>query len=87
MEQNSKELTFTYSGILTKENQKVVSVRFERIVNGKKEFAEGILPKCDIIKSEGFLEEEIENLEVYLMENVDDIMNKAKQISKFTNLF
>ena len=87
MEQNKKEITFTYSGILTKENQKVVSVRFERIREGKKEFAEGILPKCDILKSEGFAEKEIEQLEVYLMENVDEIMKKAKEISKFKNLF
>lgn len=87
MEQNNKEITFTYSGILTKENQKVVSVRFERIRNDKKEFAEGLLPKCDILQSEGFTEQEIEQLEVYLMENVDEIMKKAKEISKFTKLF
>ena len=87
MEQKRSELTFTYSGIVTKENKKVVSVRFERNAGPHKEYAEGILPDCNILKAEGFSEQEIEQLEIYLMQNADDIMKKAKEMSKFKNLF
>ena len=80
----SDAVQFTYSGLLNKNGKKVVSVRFERD-NGK-DFADGLLPDCAIEKQQGFSEEEIEQLEVYLMENADDIMTKAKEMSKITNL-
>jgi len=87
MEQKDTELIFTYSVILSKDKKKIVSVRFERTKDGKKEYAEGIIPECNIIQSEGFTEKEIEQLEIYLMQNSDDIMKKAKEMSKFKNLF
>lgn len=80
----SDALQFTYSGLLHKNGKKMVSVRFERD-NGK-DYADGVLPDCAIEKQQGFSEEEIEQLEVYLMENADDIMAKAKEMSKITNL-
>lgn len=84
MEQKEGELTFTYSGILKKDGKKVVSIRFER--NGGKDFADGLLPDCSIEKQQGFSEEETEQLEVYLMEHADEIMHKAKEMSKITKL-
>ncbi|MCF2643046.1 hypothetical protein I6E50_11585 [Roseburia hominis] len=81
---NTGEVTFTYSAAFMKNGKKSVSVRFER--NDGKDFADGSLPDCIIEKQEGFSEEEVEQLEVYLMENADDILNKAKEMSKITNI-
>lgn len=36
--------------------------------------------------SRDFPEEEVEQLEVYLMEHADELMEKAKEMSKLTNL-
>lgn len=82
--ENTKEVTFTYSAAFMKNGKKSVSVRFER--NDGKDFADGLLPDCVIEKQKGFSEEEVEQLEVYLMENADDILNKAKEMSKITNI-
>lgn len=81
---NTTEVTFTYSAAFMKNGKKSVSVRFER--NDGKDFADGLLPDCVIEKQKGFSEEEVEQLEVYLMENADDILNKAKEMSKITNI-
>lgn len=81
---NSETLNFTYSGLLNKNGKKVVSVRFERA--GGRDFADGLLPDCAIEKQQGFSEEEVEQLEVYLMEHADELMAKAKEMSKLTNL-
>ena len=61
-----------------------MSVRFER-ADGR-EFADVILPDCAIENQQGFSEEEVEQLEVYLMEHADELMEKAKEMSKLTNL-
>ena len=76
--ETSETLNFTYSGLLNRKGKKVVSVRFER--------ADGILPDCAIENQQGFSEEEVEQLEVYLMEHADELMEKAKEMSKLTNL-
>ena len=44
------------------------------------------LPDCAIENQQGFSEEEVEQLEVYLMEHADELMEKAKEMSKLTNL-
>lgn len=41
---------------------------------------------CAIENQQGFSEEEVEQLEVYLMEHADELMEKAKEMSKLTNL-
>ncbi len=81
---NSEALNFTYSGLVNKNGKKVVSVRFERA--GGRDFADGILPDCAIEKQQGFSGEEVEQLEIYLMEHADELMTKAKEMSKLTNL-
>ena len=50
------------------------------------QIADGILPDCAIENQQGFSEEEVEQLEVYLMEHADELMEKAKEMSKLTNL-
>ena len=80
----SETLNFTYSGLLNRKGKKVVSVRFER-ADGR-DFADGILPDCALENQQGFSEEEVEQLEVYLMEHADELMEKAKEMSKLTNL-
>lgn len=75
-------MKMTYSAILRdRDNKKVVQVLFERVENGKKEIAEGVLPECRIIKQNGYSESEVSRLEEYLKENLEDIMGKAKMIS------
>ncbi len=73
----SEELRMTYSGIITKNKQKIVHVSFER----GKDFAEGSLPTGKIEKSSGFSTQEIEQLSQYLLQNADDIMKKAEKVN------
>ncbi len=72
-----EELRMTYSGLLLKDGEKMVRVCFER---GKHGYAEGVVPRGEIVKSSGFTEEEIEQLRVYIRENATDIINKAKEV-------
>ncbi len=73
----SEEIRMTYSGVITKKNQKIVHVAFER----GKNFAECILPSGKVEKSSGFTEEELQQLSSYLLQNADDIMKKAAQVN------
>lgn len=77
----SEELCMTYSGVITKKNQKIVHVSFAR----GKDFAEGILPSGKIEKSSGFTPEEIEQLSNYLQQNAEDIMKKAEEVNPLRN--
>ncbi len=72
-----EELRMTYSGLLLKDGEKMVRVCFER---GKSGYAEGIVPRGEIVKSSGFTKEEIGQLTVYIQENATDIINKAKGV-------
>ncbi len=76
------ELTFTYSGVLSKNGKPFVSVMFER----GKDVAEGTVPDCIITKSEGFTEEEIHELEDYMDANRKEIIDGAKRISNIRHL-
>ncbi len=85
---NSKEeVTFTYSGVVSKDGRNAVCVRFERKRGGKTDFAEGLVPACKITKQEGFSAEEIEGLEGYLRENDQEIRKKAKELNNIKNWF
>ncbi|MCR5102104.1 MAG: hypothetical protein K6B41_12175 [Butyrivibrio sp.] len=78
----NSELTLTYSSVLRdKNNLRIVRVRFERMVSGKLQFAEGVVPDGIIDKSNGFSPEEVVSLEEYLKGSADEIMKKAKVIS------
>ncbi len=73
----SEELCMTYSGVITKNGEKIVHVSFGR----GKDYAEGILPSGNIEKSSGFTDEEIRQLSQYLQQSADDIMKKAKGVN------
>lgn len=81
MNQND-EVKLTISSILTKDNKPMVAVRFERGLD----FAEGVLPECEIHKSQGFSAEEKEALANYLKNNRKMLLLKAKDISGITNM-
>ena len=72
------ELRMTYSGLLLKDKEKMVRVCFER---GKSDYAEGIVPRGEIVKASGFTKEEIDQLTVYIQDNATDIMKKAKDVN------
>lgn len=78
----SEEICMTYSGVITKNNQKIVHVSFTR----GKDFAEGILPSGRIEKSSGFTPEELVQLSGYLRQNADDIMKKAEKVNPLRSL-
>ncbi len=78
----SDGITMTYSAIVRdKDNKKIVRVSFERGGALGKEIAEGLIPECKITANDGFSEDEVKGLEIYLEANSQDIMEKAKVIS------
>ena len=73
----SEELKMTVSGIVPKDGRKSVYVVFE---DGQRR-AEGYVPDCIIIKNEGFEEDEVKVLELYMKQNQDQIREMAKVIN------
>lgn len=73
----SEELKMTISGIVPREGRKSVYVVFE----DRTRKAEGYVPDCIITKNEGFEEDEIKMLELYLKQNQDMIREHAKLIN------
>lgn len=80
---NENEIKLTYSCLLPRGKEKIVRITFER-ANG---FAEGIVPDGKIEKQKGFQEEEVVQLELYLKQNKDQIMKKAKEITGINHWF
>lgn len=80
---SSEEVKCTHSTVLSKDGKPFVSVLFER---GEAK-AEGLVPDCTIVKSNGFSSEEIEQLETYLREHRKEIIEGAKKISSFKHWF
>lgn len=78
-----EEVKLTHSGFLSVNGRRAVSVRFER----GEDVAEGMLPPGKLTKNQGFTEEEIAGLELYLEMQCDEIYAKAKELGKFKNLF
>ena len=77
----SEEMHMTCSGILRKNGEKIIYVRFER--GG--DFAEGSIPEAKITSQSGFLPEELRLLEVYLSENKFEIIEQAKTVNLMKN--
>lgn len=73
----SEELKMTISGFVPKDGRKSVYVVFE---DGNRK-AEGYVPDCVITKNEGFEEDEIKVLELYMKQNQDMIREHAKLIN------
>lgn len=72
------EVRMTYSGILNHKGKKTVQVIFER---GDFSSAEGSVPEGKITKSTGFSPEEIEELQQFLLDNTNDILERARLIN------
>ncbi len=65
------------SGVSEKDGKKVAYVSFE---DGKR-IAEGIIPDCNIIRNDGFTDEEAEMLKEYLKDNLETIKREAAGIN------
>ena len=76
------KITMTHSCVFTRGGEKVVHVCFERVEDSKRCFAEGVVPACTFLHNDGFLDEEIEALKIYLQMNKDEIYNNARQINR-----
>lgn len=81
-EKDKGELKLTYSSIFKLNGESCSSICFEQ----EDKVAEGIIPFGKITKSSGFTEEEIEQLEQYLVANAENLMEKAKKISGLPHL-
>lgn len=85
---NDDSITMTYSSLLMKDGKKAICVRFERLrSDGGTDYAEATLPNSGIMKQQGFNEEEITQLELYLRVNRDEILKNAKHITGFMHWF
>ena len=80
---DANELKLTHSSILSIQGKPFVSVRFDR----GSDFAQGSIPDAKIVKSVGFTEDEIIELENYLADNAKDLFIRAKDISGITHWF
>lgn len=69
------------SGILRKNGEKIIYVRFER----GEDFAEGSLLAAKITSQSGFTPDEIEQMEAYMSENRFEIIEQAKSVNVMKN--
>ena len=69
------------SGILRKNGEKIIYVRFER----GEDFAEGSLPTAKITSQSGFTPDEIEQMEAYMSDNRFEIIEQAKSVNVMKN--
>lgn len=76
-------LKLTHSSVLNKHGKPYVSVLFERGTD----WADAGLPDGKVIKVKGFDDEEIRELEEYLRVHGQEIIDEAKKISGFMNIF
>lgn len=80
-EPGTQALQVICSGILRKDGEKIIYVRFER----GKDFAEGSLPAAKITSQSGFSVDEISQFESYLAENTFEIIEQAKTVNLMKN--
>ena len=78
---NKQPMQMICSGILRKNGEKIIYVRFER----GKDFAEGSLPVAKITSHSGFSSDEIEQFETYMSENRFEIIEQAKSVNLMKN--
>ncbi len=72
------DVNMNVSPVMGEKGHKYAFVSFD--VDGK--FAEGKIPDCKVFTNKGFTEEEVEGLETYLKDNLDDL----KKISANVNV-
>lgn len=78
---SAETLHVVCSGILRKDGEKIIYVRFER----GRDYAEGSIPAAKITSSQGFSGDEIDQFEEYLAENKFDIIEQAKSVNIMKN--
>lgn len=71
------ELTLQISGISVKDGKKQACVRF----TDNERYAEGTIPDCVIIRSEGFTNKEKAQLEDYLKANLSELKKASAKIN------
>lgn len=79
----AENMNVLVSGMLRHEGKTFVRVSFLR----GKDWAEGIVPDGVIEKAEGFTEEEVRQLAVYLSKEKEMFLRQARQIDPIRNLF
>ena len=72
-----QEVNMMVSGIIRKKGEKFVHVSFQR----GKDVAEYILPECRLEKSQGFTEEELNQLLLYVKGSQAEIMEHARKVN------
>lgn len=78
---DSQPMQMICSGILRKDGEKIIYVRFERGTD----FAEGSLPAAKITSQSGFTPDEISQFETYMSENRFEIIEQAKSVNLMKN--
>ncbi len=73
----TNELNMLVSGVFDKDNKKQACVYFTQ----GDSFAEGYIPDCKITSSKGFTEQEIAELEGYMMDNLPTLKHRASEIN------
>ena len=71
------ELEMQVSSICQKDGKKFAYVTFS---DGKR-FAEGEIPACTIVRTDGFTPKEVAGLELYLRQNLDMLKSMAAAIN------
>lgn len=74
-------VTMTQTGLIQGKNGKYIHVCFERKDNGKRDYAEIVLPERKVVKNEGFDEGEIAQIQLYLKGEEKNIIKNAKQLN------
>ena len=77
---DADKITMTHTGLIPGKKGKVIHVSFERNTDGRKDYAEIVLPSRSVVRSEGFEEGELAQLQLYLKGQEKDIVKTAKQI-------
>lgn len=71
----------THTGLLPGKSGKVIHVSFERKTDDRSDYAEIVLPSRKVVRSKGFEEGELAQLQLYLKEQEKGIIQNAKQIN------
>ena len=72
-----KQMNMLVSGLVGSGDHKRICVYF----NDKDKYAEGSIPECKITSSSGFDQRELMEIEDYLKENRDQIIEEAKKVN------
>ncbi len=72
-----KQMNMLVSGLVGSGERKRICVYF----SDKDKYAEGSIPECRITSSKGFSKDEVKEIEDYLRENRDHIIEEAKKVN------